>query len=55
MSKIMINALEITLIAIIGILTILFNPPLPLLTIPFILIMFIRTICILLEKEVIGK
>jgi hypothetical protein len=54
MSKTMINALEITLIAMISILTMIFNPPLPLLAIPFMLIITMRTICMTLDREIKG-
>lgn len=55
MSKTMINAIEITLYLIISSLTIFLNPPIPLLSIPFILIIFIRTICMILEREDGGE
>ena len=45
------DMLEITLIFIVSILTMIFNPPIPLLAIPFMIIIFIRTICIILESS----
>ena len=55
MSKTMINAIEITLIAMISILTFIFNPPLPLLAIPFMLIITIRTICMILDGTEVKR
>ena len=42
---------ELIFIFIVGVTTILFNPPLPLLAIPFLLILTARTIFNILDKE----
>lgn len=47
--KYKIRVLEIIIISIIAILTIIFQPPIPLLAIPFLIIITMRTICSKLE------
>ena len=50
-SSFKIRLTEFILLLLIGIITVIFNPPLPLLSIPFIVIIAIRNIFILLEDS----
>jgi hypothetical protein len=44
------NITEVIIIFLISVTTLIFNPPIPLLAIPFMFIIFIRTVFILIER-----
>jgi len=55
MSKLKLNLIEVILILVIGIATIITQPPIPLLAIPFITIISMRSIFALLEDSPKGR
>lgn len=56
MNKHKLNMIEVLLISLIGVITVIFQPPIPLLAIPFVTIMGMRQVFSILEgSEKEGK